>query len=123
MQKLHFFKSFAWALVIAAPFVAGCGDSSGEPTSSKDTEQTRPQPDARYLPYSIRFDLKGNPVVVDEKGRPAKMEPVEPPFKATSVADIQTISVVTYTGSCIQVYNIGGKLYSFSLPDTYCKTL
>ncbi len=105
------------------PVVGGCGDASDSQMDRKDSENASQTSDMSYLPYSIRFDLRGNPVIVDEKGNPAKLEAVEPPFKATSVADIQTISVVTYTGSCIQVYNIGGKLYSFSLPDAYCKSL
>ena len=115
-------KGVACALIAIAPLAGGCSEASEETKGKSPEEQTRPSPDKpRYLPYSIRFDLNGNPVVVDERGKVAELEEVKLPVKATELVDVQTISVVTYAGSCVQLYNIGGKLYAISLPDYACK--
>lgn len=122
---LNKFSRLAVLLFVLIPFVSGCGDESGKSGGSDDIKDTPTNGETapRYLPYSIRFQLDGSPVVVDERGEAVVLEEVKPPFKATALVGVQTMSVVTYTGSCKQVYNIGGKLYSVTLPDSYCKSL
>lgn len=118
-----FVKIGLFACMVSLPLVGGCGDKEPESNVNNDSEKSRPSERARYLPFSIRFDLKGNPVIVDEKGNEIELTPVKPPFKATEIVGVETISVVTYKGSCKQVYNIGGRLYEIQLPDAFCKTL
>lgn len=123
-QLRLFVRNGAFALVAMLPVVAGCGETSKASDQSREEQQTETQgKKTRYLPFSIRFDLKGNPVIVDEKGNAVPAEPVELPVKATSIAGVQSISVITYTGSCKQVFSIGGKLYAITLPDSYCASL
>ncbi|NPU93173.1 MAG: hypothetical protein HPY82_14790 [Gammaproteobacteria bacterium] len=118
-------KSLAVVLLASIPLVGGCGDGSDKPNGSDDVSNP-PTDDVqarRYLPYSIRFNLDGTPVIVDEQGKVVELVEAKPPFKATALVGVQTVSVVTYTGSCKQIYNIGGKLYEITLPDGYCKSL
>lgn len=106
------------------PFFAGCGDAPEEAGSSGTDQVAQPGKGRdEYLPFSIKFDLDGNPVIVDEKGNRVEAEQTKLPVEATSIAGVQSISVVTYTGSCKQVISIGGKLYTITLPDSYCKSL
>lgn len=117
-------KVSAFVLLASMPLVGGCGDKPENETKPDGRgEEVTPVESTRYLPYSIRFDVKGNPVIVDEKGEVVVLTEVKPPFKATELVGVQSISVVTYKGSCKQVYNIGGKLYEISLPDSFCKSL
>jgi hypothetical protein len=117
-------RLFAFSLLAALPLAGGCGDKPKEDIKPDDRgEEVKPVESERYLPYSIRFDARGNPVVVDEKGEAVVLTEVKPPIKATELVSVQSISVVTYKGSCKQVYNIGGRLYEISLPDAFCKTL
>lgn len=106
------------------PFFAGCGDAPEEAGSSGTDQVAQPEKGrAEFLPYSIRFDIKGNPVIVDDKGNRIEAEQTTLPIKATSIAGVESISIVTYTGSCKQVISVGGKLYTITLPDSYCKSL
>lgn len=117
-------QASAFAMLAVLPLVGGCGDKPAEETKPDDRgEVVTPVEPERYLPYSIRFDAKGNPVIVDEKGDAVELMEVKPPFKSTELVGVQAISVVTYKGSCKQVYNIGGKLYEITLPDSFCKSL
>lgn len=125
-------KLAAWTLTAALlPALGGCDDkpeAPAQPTQETRTDQPKPADNStgntgEFLPYSIRFDEKAQPVIVDDKGEVVVMKEVEPPFKATEIKGVQAISVVTYKGSCKQIYNIGGKLYEITLPDAYCKKL
>lgn len=107
------------------PILSGCDNATEDTKTPGGTDDVvvDDKPRERYLPYGIRFRLDGKPVVVNERGEEVALEVVKPPFKATSLVDVETVSVVTYTGSCKQIYNIGGQLYAVTLPDAYCKKL
>lgn len=118
-------KSIVLVLCAAMPLVGGCGEEPKSPGGSDDVHDT-PTDGATsmsYLPYSIRFKLDGTPVIVDEKGEVVEVAEAKLPLKATSLVGVQTVTVVTYTGSCKQAFNIGGKVYEITLPDGYCKSL
>lgn len=101
------------------PIVASCGDSNEE-SGGVNPKPDRPEEQSRYLPYSIRFDLKGNPVLVDEKGEPIPSQKEPFPLKSTEVKGLQSMSVMTYAGSCKQVYYINGRYYVVNLPPGAC---
>lgn len=118
-------KSIILVMCAAMPLVGGCGEEPKEPGGSDDVHgsPTDSATSKRYLPYSIRFKLDGTPVIVDEKGEVVEVTEAKTPLKATALVDVQTVAVVTYTGSCKQAFSIGGKLYEITLPDGYCKSL
>lgn len=93
---------------------------SPAPPPTTDPGQS-PDGSRHYLPYSIRFDKKGAPVVVDQNGNSIPVVEVQPPLKATALESIQSMSSVIYKGSCKQVFYIGGKLYEVNLPPEYCQ--
>ena len=74
----------------------------------------------RFLPYSIRFDKDGKPLIVDEKGKVIPGAVVKTPLRATAVESIQSMGSVIYKGSCKQVFSIGGRLIEVDLPPQYC---
>ncbi len=88
--------------------LAACADESKEP-------ETRPI-DRKLLPFSIGFDLDGQPVVLDEKGNRIEPTQVTFPIKATEIESVDSISMVQYKGSHVKLIKIGNKYYAIPLP-------
>ena len=116
-------------VIVAAPLLlslAACElmpPMKDRPTSPPATNQDQGngnEKPGRFLPYSIRFDKEGKPVIVDQKGNAIAVKEVKPPLRATALESIQSMGSVIYKGSCKQVFNIGGKLYEVDLPPQYC---
>lgn len=120
VDRKSFFRMLVSGLILMA--VSGCSDGKDEGNGTvPDGSSTDQQ--SLYLPYSLKFDLKGSPVVVDEKGLPVKLEAAELPLRSTGIESIQTFTSVIYKGSCKQAFNMGGKIFVVELPDSYCKQL
>lgn len=85
---------------------AACGD---------DKEQQPQGPGKDYLPFSIVFDKAGNPILLDEKGN--RIPPVEQefPISATAIENVESLTIVQYRGSHVQLIKIGGRFYSIPL--------
>ncbi len=74
--------------------------------------------DSEYLPFSIKFDQKGNMVVVDAEGKPVPPREAAFPIPATSIEKIEALSYVQYRGSHVALIVNGGRMYIIKLPHT-----
>lgn len=100
-------------LVCAAVFaltvpLGACGK---EPDQS-----TAPEPDSRYLPFAIKFDLEGKPVLVDANGDVIKPEVLQYPIKTTTIERVDSVVLVQATGSHFKVIKVNNREYKIPLP-------
>ncbi|AUM11817.1 hypothetical protein [Ketobacter alkanivorans] len=82
-------------------------------------DEKRPQdtvPSTELRPYSIGFEKDGTPVVLDAKGNIIEPSDVKFPIKATEIESVESITLVQYRGSHVQLMKIGGRLYAIPLP-------
>lgn len=77
-------------------------------------EPTTPARD--LMPFSIGFDLKGDPVLLDEKGNRIPPSDVQFPIKATAIESVDTITMVQYRGSHVKLLKTSGGWYAIPLP-------
>lgn len=78
------------------------------------TEPTTPTRD--LMPFSIGFDLKGEPVLLDEKGKRIPPSDIQFPIKATAIESIDSITVVQYRGSHVKLVKTSAGVYAIPLP-------
>lgn len=110
--------------------------TAAKPAKSAKTTQpvktvSRTTKPGKYLPFAIRFDLKGNAVVVDENGRVVKPTRVDYPEDTSSLINVQAISSVqvrsgcetktsrraaTTTTKCYALVTCGGITYKIPVP-------
>lgn len=122
-QKPVLKSGLPWLAVLGlTALVAACGDAdNGKGDEATPPRQETPQQGTEpYLPYSIRFNDDGTPVLVDEKGVMIQAEEKPFPLESTEIQNLQTMSAMKYKGSCKQVYYINGKYYVVNLPPQYC---
>ena len=70
----------------------------------------------KYLPFSIMFDQRGNPVIVDRDGNELVFEEAQFPIKSTAIEKIESITYVQYRGSHVGLVIRGGKMVAIPLP-------
>lgn len=87
--------------------LAACADD-------KTSEPAQPAKD--MMPFSIGFDLKGEPVLLDASGSRIPPTEVDFPIKATAIEQVESITLVQYVGSHVKLVKIGGKYYAVPLP-------
>ena len=69
------------------------------------------------VPFSITFDLQGNPIVLTPDGERIKPERVDFPIREVkAIGSIKTISAVQVFGSHYYVLNIADDFYVIDLP-------
>ncbi len=78
------------------------------------TEPTTPARD--LMPFSIGFDLKGEPVLLDEKGNRIPPSDVQFPIKATAIESVDSITMVQYRGSHVKLIKTSVGWYAVPLP-------
>ena len=72
------------------------------------------------VPFSITFDLQGNPLVLTPEGERIKPERVDFPIREVkAIGNIKTISAVEVHGSHYYVLNIGDDFYVIDLPPPH----
>ena len=108
MLNVPIVKSVAVIVLMALSFSA-CSKEDDVSHSGHNTNKN-------LLPFSIAFDLKGNPLLVDQEGNRIKPTDVQFPIKATAIERIDSISIVQYRGSHITLVKIGNRYYPMPLP-------
>ena len=103
-------KSIARAVSFAVLCTTALNACAEYPRKSADSQS------AEYLPFSIRFDQKGNVIVLDENGRPVPPRDVEFPVRATALENVGSLSYVQYRGSHKMMIVVGGRAYIIPLP-------
>jgi hypothetical protein len=106
MQQKRYPKWFAYLLVSSIGLVPLVACSKEAPKDKK----------GRFA-YSLSFDEKGLPVVLDAKGKPIPPKKVEGPVDAKKIVRVRTISVIDVEGSHFILIEIDGRLYRIDLPD------
>ena len=109
-------------VLISLGSLSACADMNGKMWGDAHPEYGKDRPkDMKYLPYVIRFDAKGNIVVLDEDGKIVKPMPVKFPIKdVTGIESASSISSVVYKGSCVQLLTLQGVSYALPLPPYMC---
>lgn len=97
----------------------GCGKSE----ENEDAASVKKEPDAqqreetKYMPFSIKLTMDGEPVLIDDSGRELEPQKLEYPIKSTSIVQIESITLVRATGSHFYVVKTSsGKQYKVMLP-------
>lgn len=72
--------------------------------------------DDDLLPFSIAFDRKGNPVVLDEEGTRIPPKEIDFPIKTQAIRSLETFTMVQYAGSSYYLLKIGGQYYLIEIP-------
>lgn len=106
MQQKRYQKWFAYLLVSSIGLVPLAACSKEPPKDKKDK-----------FAYTLSFDAKGLPVVLDAKGKPIPPRKVEGPVNAKKIVRVRTISVIDVEGSHFILIEIGGTTYQIDLPD------
>lgn len=107
-QEKNKFK-VALLMALLVPLLA-CAQEDGE-------DKRKPNPDEKkYQPFSIRFDMDGNPVLLDKDGKFIRPEVLPFPIKATSIERVDSIVIVQATGSHFKVIKANNKEYKIPLP-------
>jgi hypothetical protein len=106
MQQKRYQKWFAYLLVSCIGLVPLAACSKETPKDKKDR-----------FSYSLSFDEKGLPVVLDAKGKPIPPKKVEGPVDAKKIVRVRTISIIDVVGSHYILIDLGGTLYRIDLPD------
>lgn len=124
----------ASALLLALTFVlSGCdsGDKEVIVDSKDDGAGVVDQSDGSaersgYLPFRIAFKKDGTAVILDEKGREEKWEPVKFPLETKALYKVETVTLAFVQGSCtITAQNVGstGLTVGKKYPDAVCRYL
>jgi hypothetical protein len=68
--------------------------------------------------YTLSFDAKGMPMVLDASGQPVPAKRVEGPVDAKKIVRVRNFSVIDVEGSHFILFQINGTMYRFDLPHT-----
>jgi hypothetical protein len=99
-------KWFSYLLVLCIGYIPLTACSKEPPKNQKDR-----------FSYTLSFDAKGNPTVLDANGKPIPAQRVDGAVDAKKIVRVRTISVIDVEGSHYILINIGGYLYKINLPD------
>lgn len=83
---------------------------------AEESRTEPPQPSRDLMPFSIGFDLKGDPVLLDEKGNRIPPTDVQFPIKATAIESVESITLVQYRGSHVKLIKTSGGWFTVPLP-------
>ncbi|MBR9909714.1 MAG: hypothetical protein GYB33_05110 [Gammaproteobacteria bacterium] len=78
----------------------------------------KPNPDPQegdYLPFSIRFDRTGTPIVLDAQGKRVPPRDVNFPIPATAIEKVEALTYVQYRGSHVALIRVGGQMFIIPL--------
>ncbi len=99
------------AFMLAGTLLSGCASRGG------GLYQPPAQPLQETVPFSITFDMKGNPIVVDREGQLISPKDVEfPVINVRAIATLNTITAMEVHGSHYYILKIGGNTYHIPLP-------
>lgn len=97
-------------LILAISLLSGCA-------GKERLYQAPGKPPQETVPFSITFDLKGNPVVVDRDGKLISPKRVEFPItEVRAISNLKTITAMEVHGSHYYILKIGGDTYHIPLP-------
>jgi len=101
------------SLIVASSLLSGC-------TSKGGMYQPPGKPPIETVNFSITFDLKGNPIVVDRDGKLISPKRIEFPItEVRAIGSLKTISAMEVHGSHYYVLNISGDTYHIPLPGPH----
>ena len=99
-------KWFSYLLVLGIGYM---------PLTACSKEPSRNNKDR--LSYTLSFDAKGMPVVLDAKGNPIPPKKVEGAVDARKIVRVRTMSVIDVEGSHFILIDLDGTMYRIDLPD------
>jgi len=98
------------SMILVSSLLSGCAGRG-------ELYQPPGQPPQETVPFSITFDLKGNPIVVDRGGKLISPKRVEFPItEVRAIASLKTISAMEVHGSHYYILKISGDTYHIPLP-------
>jgi hypothetical protein len=112
--KTYLRTALTTSLVVAS--MTACAAETQQMKPGKTVAQTTPAQQAQYLPFSIVFDQKGTPHVVDQDNNPIEPTEVNFPIKTQAIRSVESITTVSYEGSHMYLVKFGGLTYLIRLP-------
>mgnify|MGYP001619891591 CR=1 FL=1 len=105
MYRKQYQNWFSYLLVLCIGYI---------PLTACSKEPSRDQKDG--FSYTLSFDSKGMPVVLDAKGNPVPPIRVEGAVDAKKIVRVRNFSVIDVEGSHFILFQINGTMYRFNLP-------
>lgn len=109
MKLNRFTRGAGLGVILSAALVSltACADEEKEPPR---------EPNKDLLPFSVGFTLEGEPVVLDANGERIPPTEVAFPIKATAIERVDSVTLVQYRGSHVQLIKVAGKYFAIPLP-------